>query len=89
MTGGSGSRFRSDHTRRDIIEVGRNETDKKFGATKIADFLQEKLVEINAHDYNAINQHKKLIEDKLKNEFEVKNVRFGGSHSTHTDVYNG
>ncbi len=90
MTGGSGSRFRSDHTRRDIdiIEVVPNETDKKFGATKIAGFLQEKLVEINAHDYNAINQHKKLIEDKLKNEFEIENVRFGGSHSTHTDVKN-
>ena len=88
MTGGSGSRFRSDHTRRDITEVVPNETDKKFGLTKIADFLQEKLVEINAHDYNAINQHKKLVEDKLKNEFEVENVRFGGSHSTHTDVKN-
>ena len=88
MTGGSGYRFRSDHTRGGITEVGSNETDEKFGSTKIADFLQEKLGGINAHDYNAINQHKQLIEDKLKNEFEVENVRFGGSHSTHTDVKN-
>lgn len=88
MTGGNGYRFRHDNTRRDIIEVAPDKTDEKFASTEIADFLQEKLVEINAHDYNAINRHKKLIEDKLKNEFEVENVRFGGSHSTHTDVKN-
>ena len=88
MTGGNGSRFRHDNTRQRIIEVVPNKTDEKFASTEIADFLKEELREINDHDYDAINQHKETIADKLKSEFEVENVRFGGSHSTHTDVKN-
>ncbi len=86
MTGGSESRFRRDNTRQDIIEVVKNKTDEKFASTEVADFLQEKLREINSHDYDAINRHKETIADKLKSDCDVEDIRFGGSHSTHTDV---
>ena len=72
----------------EIIEPSPDQTDEKFASTEVADFLQEELKKINAHDYEAINRHKDTITDKLKSEFEVENVRFGGSHSTHTDVKN-
>ncbi|MDE0087813.1 MAG: CBASS oligonucleotide cyclase [Candidatus Poribacteria bacterium] len=86
MTGGSRSRFRSDNTQHNIIAVVPNKTDEKFASTEVADFFQEELKEINAHDYEAINRHKQTIADKLKSECDVENIRFGGSHSTHTDV---
>ena len=38
MTGGNGSRFRHDNTRRDIIEVAPDKTDEKFVSTGVADF---------------------------------------------------
>ena len=86
MTGGGGSRFRRDSTQQHIIEVVPNKTDDKFVSTEVSDFLQEKLKEINAHDYDAINRHKETIADKLKSECDIEDIRFGGSHSTHTDV---
>lgn len=61
-------------------------TNEKFALTQVADFLQEILQKINSHDYDAIARHKQTIEDKLKNEFNVEDIRFGGSHSTYTDV---
>ena len=86
MSGGSRSRFRPDNTQHHIIEVVSNKTDEKFASTEVADFLQEELKKINAHDYEAINRHKQTIEDKLKSDCDVEDIRFGGSHSTHTDV---
>ena len=70
----------------DIVEPLADKTDEKFIATEASNFLQEKLKQINAHDYNAIDRHKRTIEDKLKSKFEIEDLRFGGSHSTHTDV---
>ena len=85
--GGSGnSRYKSSGGLSQIVEIVSDKTDEKFGATQVANFLQEKLVEINAHDYEAIDRHRRTIEDKLNNEFDVENIRFGGSHSTNTDV---
>lgn len=86
MTGGNGYRFRRDNTPQRITEVVPNKTDEKFASTEVADFLQEKLREINNHDYDSINRHKETIADKLKSDCDVENIRFGGSHSTHTDV---
>jgi hypothetical protein len=89
--GGSGYRVPrtsspQDSSPLEIIEPSSDKTDGKFMLTAVSDFLQEKLKEINAHDYDAINRHKETIVDKLESECEVENVRFGGSHSTHTDV---
>ena len=87
--GGSGnSRYipSSGRSQWDIVEPSVDKTDEKFIATETSNFLQEKLKQINAHNYDAIDQHKRIIEDKLKSEFEVEDIRFGGSHSTHTDV---
>ena len=72
----------------DIIEKVTRETNEKFSSTEIANFLQEELKKINAHNYDAINQHKQTIEDKLKDRCDVEKLLFGGSHSTHTDVKN-
>lgn len=86
--GGSGSRYRSssDHSRRSVVELSTDTTNEKFLSTEISNFLQEELKQINAHDYDAIDRHKRTIEDKLESEFDVEDLRFGGSHSTHTDV---
>ena len=86
--GGSGSRYRpfGSHSQQSIVELSTDTTDEKFSSTEISNFLQEELKEINAHDYDAIDRHKRTIEDKLKSEFEVEDLGFGGSHSTHTDV---
>ena len=84
--GGSGGRYPGGRSGQYIVEPLPNTTDKKLAATQVADFLQETLKEINDHDYEAIDRHKRTIEDKLKNEFDVEDIRFGGSHSTNTDV---
>ena len=86
--GGSGSRYRplSGHSQQSVVELSTDTTNEKFLSTEISNFLQEELKKINAHDYDAIDRHKRTIEDKLKSEFEVEDLRFGGSHSTHTDV---
>ena len=84
--GGIGRRYPGGSSGQYIVEPLPNNTDEKFAATQVADFLQETLKEINNHDYEAIDRHKRTIEDKLKNEFDVEDVRFGGSHSTNTDV---
>ena len=86
--GGRGSGYGSfdGYSKQSIVEPSTDKTDEKFLSTKVSDVLQEKLKQINAHDYDAIDRHKRTIEDKLKNEFEVEDLRFGGSHSTHTDV---
>lgn len=64
------------------------ETDKKYDATGISDLIDNKLKEINDHDYKQIEQHKTTIIEKLKNQYDINDVRFGGSHSTHTDIKN-
>ena len=86
--GGSGSRYGSSsgHSQRSVVELLTDTTNEKFLSTEVSNFLQEELKEINDHDYEAINRHKETIMDKLKNEFDVENIRFGGSHSTDTDV---
>ena len=86
--GGSGSRYRSssDHSRRSVVDLSTDTTNEKFLSTEISNFFQEELKQINAHDYDAIDRHKRTIEDKLESEFDVEDLRFGGSHSTHTDV---
>ena len=86
--GGSGSRYSpfGGHSQQSVVELSTNTTNEKFLSTEISNFLQEELKQINAHDYDAIDRHKRTIEDKLKSEFDVEDLRFGGSHSTHTDV---
>ena len=86
--GGSGSRYRpfGGHSQQSVVELSTGTTNEKFLSTEISNFLQEELKEINAHDYDAIDRHKRTIEDKLKSEFDVEDLQFGGSHSTHTDV---
>ena len=85
--GGSGnSRYKSSGGPSQIVEPSLDKTNGAFGATQVADFLQKELEGINAHDYEAIDRHKRTIEDKLKSEYDVEDIRFGGSHSTHTDV---
>lgn len=86
MGGSNRYGFSSGSSPQNIVEPSLDKTDGKFGTTQVADFLQETLKEINDHDYEAINRHKETITDKLKNEFDVENIRFGGSHSTDTDV---
>ena len=86
--GGRGSGYGpfGGYLKQSIVEPSTDKTDEKFLSTEVSDVLQEKLKQINAHDYDAIDRHKRTIEDKLKNEFGVEDLRFGGSHSTHTDV---
>ena len=86
--GGSGSGLPDGNSSQNIVEPSPEKTDEKYISTQVSDFFQEKLKEINAHDYDAIDRHKGTITDKLKSECEVENVRFGGSHSTDTDVKN-
>ena len=74
------------HSQQSVVELSTDTTNEKFLSTEISNFLQEELKQINAHDYDAIDRHKRTIEDKLKSEFDVEDLRFGGSHSTHTDV---
>ena len=64
--GGSGYRVPrtsspQDSSPLEIIEPSSDKTDGKFMLTAVSDFLQEKLKEINAHDYDAINRHKETI----------------------------
>jgi len=61
-------------------------TTEKYLATEVAEMLTEKLREINAHDYESIERHKKAILDKLSSEYEVEDMRLGGSHARSTDV---
>ena len=86
--GGRGSGYGpfGGYSKQNIVEPSTDKTDEKFLSTEVSDVLQEKLKQINAHDYDAIDRHKRTIEDKLKSEFEIENIRFGGSHATDTDV---
>lgn len=69
------------------IHPSTDETDDKYASTQVNDLLWDKLKDINAHDYDAIDSHKKEIFDKLATEYEeVEDVHFGGSHSRSTDV---
>lgn len=89
MGGGSGGgwhRFPRGYSPRDIVKPAANKTDEKFLSTQVSNMLQEKLKEINAHDYEAIDRHKTEIMNKLKGECEVEVIRFGGSHARSTDV---
>lgn len=89
MSGGSGGgwhRFPRGYPPRDIIKPASDRTDEKFLSTQVSNMLQEKLKEINAHDYEAIDRHKRAIVNKLKSEYEVEVIRFGGSHARITDV---
>ena len=88
MSGGGNSRYGSfgGRSQQSIVEPSIDKTDEKSMSTDASNFLQEELKQINAHDYDAIDRHKRTIEDKLKSELDVEDLRFGGSHSTHTDV---
>ena len=81
-----GYRLPSGSSQQIIVEPSPDITQEKFTLTQIADFLEAKLKEINNHDYEAIDRHKRTIEEKLKNNFDIEDIRFGGSHSTNTDV---
>lgn len=71
----------------EVMKPSGDKTDEKFLSTQVTQVLLEKLKEINAHDYEAIDQHKRAIVEKLAQEYEeVEDVRFGGSHSRSTDV---
>lgn len=79
-------RFPRGSSPRDIVKPAADKTDEKFLSTQVSNMLQEKLKEINAHDYEAIDRHKTEIMNKLKDEYEVEVIRFGGSHARSTDV---
>lgn len=88
--GGTGSR---EHMDNNDIEQGEDKliitrTKDKFTSTEISDLIEGVLKEINAHDYDLINQHKNTIAEKLEKEFNINDIRYGGSHSTHTDINN-
>lgn len=70
----------------EIEEVTSIETDKKFDSTKISNYFNNVLKEIN--DYDKIEEHKNTIIEKLKNEFDINMVFSVGSRSTQTDIKN-
>lgn len=83
----SGGRRDSYRRPDDLLSIAGSNSDEKFSATEVADYLQDALREINDHDYEAIDKHRTEIQNKLDAEFEdVEVIRFGGSHARHTDV---
>lgn len=89
--GGAGiskDRIDNDDIQQDPIELINGKTDEKFSSTEISNFFENVLKEINAHDYDLINQHKHTITEKLEKECDINDIRYGGSHSTHTDINN-
>jgi hypothetical protein len=70
-----------------LVQASEEETNEKASVTAAESVLQEKLEEINDHDYEGINRHREEIKKKLEAEFEEFDVvLYGGSHSRHTDV---
>lgn len=71
---------------RELVDDAEDETEERYSATEIEQHLSDELIEVNAHDYDSIDSHRKSIEDALNAEFEVERIRFGGSHARSTDV---
>lgn len=71
----------------DLLSASGDRTEDKFNQTEVESNLREKLKDINDHSYDAIDKHRQEIQKKLDNEYEdVEIIRYGGSHSRHTDV---
>ncbi|MBK8024157.1 MAG: hypothetical protein IPK19_22670 [Chloroflexi bacterium] len=91
MGGNGGHRYGyTPKTRRQIdelVEKAEAESQEKATGTAIERVIDDKLRDINDHDYEAIDRHRTQIENKLRETYEgVESVQFGGSHSRHTDV---
>jgi len=91
MGGSGGSNYSySPKTPRQIdalVERAGSETQERATSTAIERVVDEKLNEINDHDYEAIDRHRRQIENKLRETYDgVETVQYGGSHSRHTNV---
>ncbi len=71
----------------DLVSQSEIDTQEKAASTDIEQAIDDKLRDINDHDYEAIDRHRTEIENKLCESYEdVEVVRYGGSHSRDTDV---
>ncbi|MEP7288605.1 MAG: CBASS oligonucleotide cyclase [Chloroflexota bacterium] len=71
----------------ELVEQAEADTQDRASSTDIERIIDDKLSEINDHDYEAIDRHRTQIENKLSETYEgVESVQYGGSHSRHTDV---
>jgi predicted nucleotidyltransferase len=70
-----------------LVQQAGEETQERSAGTAKEQAIEDKLREINDHDYEAIDRHRTQIENKLRESYEgVESVQYGGSHSRHTDV---
>jgi predicted nucleotidyltransferase len=71
----------------ELVEQAEAGSQEKANSTAIERIIDDKLREINDHDYEAIDRHRTQIENELRETYEgVESVQYGGSHSRHTNV---
>ena len=71
----------------ELIPQSQEETDDKYQSTQVNKLLRDILKVINEHDYDAISRHREGIQEKLQEMYEDSEIiRYGGSHSRHTDI---
>lgn len=84
---GSGDTPKSPRQIDALVEKAGAESQERVTGTEIEQVIDDKLSEINDHDYEAIDRHRTEIENKLRDTYEdVEAIQYGGSHSRHTDV---
>lgn len=72
----------------ELVRQSGEETRERSSSTEIEQVINDKLRDINDHDYEKISDRRDDIEKKLKSSFEDAQVlaRYGGSYSRHTNV---